>query len=98
MAQFRLPECSLAQSAHFVRQALTAFAMQNPAPESIAHLDWSGWLRRRDSNLCISNSDLLNFTVQTVSWAAGQRLRLFLRVLPAHLQFEMRKCESRLLG
>ena len=30
MAQFRLPECSLTQSAHFVRQALTAFAMQNP--------------------------------------------------------------------
>jgi hypothetical protein len=32
------------------------------------------------------------------SWAAGQRLRLFLRVLPAHLQFEMRKCESCPLG
>jgi hypothetical protein len=36
-------------------------------------------LRRRDSNLCISKSDLLNFTVQTGSWAAGQRLRLFFK-------------------
>jgi hypothetical protein len=37
------------------------------------------WLRRRDSNLCISKSDLLNYTVQTGSWAAGQRLRLFFK-------------------
>ena len=34
-------------------------------------------LRRRDSNLCISKSDVLNFTVQTGSWAA--RLRLFFK-------------------
>jgi hypothetical protein len=63
-------------------------------PSYVTRWRRTGRLRRRDSNLCISKSDLLNFTVQTGSWAAGQRLRLFLRVLPAHLQFEMRTCES----
>src|SRR4051794_41471704 len=35
----------------------------------LTRLRRTGCLRRRDSNLCISKSDLLNFTVQTGSWA-----------------------------
>jgi hypothetical protein len=48
-------------------------------PSYVTRWRRTGWLRRRDSNLCISKSDLLNFTVQTGSWAAGLRLRLFFK-------------------
>jgi hypothetical protein len=49
----------------------------------LADGDWTGWLGRRDSNLCISKSDLLNF-IQPQRDLGVDRARL-----------EMRKFESR---
>jgi hypothetical protein len=68
MVQVRLPEFSLTQSAHFVRQALTAFAMQNPCSKIDCSFEtglagWGGGIRTSASRnqICSTSSRLNGF-------------------------------------